>query len=44
MADAEVRCPLRALVYNYFDEGARSEFWGVASRVPSLQATLPPSP
>ena len=23
---------------------ARSEFWGVASRVPSLQATLPPSP
>ena len=21
---------------------ARSEFWGVASRVPSLQATLPP--
>ena len=24
--------------------GARSEFWGVASRVPSLQATLSPSP
>ena len=24
--------------------GARSEFGGVASRVPSLQATLPPSP
>ena len=25
-------------------QGARSEFWGVASRVPSLQATLPPFP
>ena len=26
------------------EPGACSEFWGVASRVPSLQATLPPSP
>ena len=24
--------------------GARSEFWGLASRVPGLQVTLPPSP
>ena len=29
---------------DYCQSSARSEFWGVASRVPSLQATLPPSP
>ena len=35
---------LTAAILPKLTPSARSEFWGVASRVPSLQATLPPSP
>ena len=42
------KCPSKCLSCFTFMKGkkccGRSEFWGVASRVPSLQATLPPSP